>query len=183
MQAEGLAQRVRESGAGSHSALVLRPEGGVRRGLPGKDGWDVFRRLLSLLQPIGAVMAERPERPAVPAAGWRSRSGVVRVAAVLLGLFGLLLVLIEADQGELGVAVVVTGLVLLFAAAALVWAGRLAADTRRSAVTIALLLVFAPGALRDLPLPMLAAIVITAAIGLIDVCAVRCLYRVRRCPE
>jgi len=73
-------------------------------------------------------MAERPERPAVPAAGWRSRSGVVRVAAVLLGLFGLLLVLIEADQGELGVAVVVTGLVLLFAAAALVWAGRLAAD-------------------------------------------------------
>ena len=48
------------------------------------------------------------------------------------------------------------------------------------AVTIALLLVFAPGALRDLPLPMLAAIVITAAIGLIDVRAVRRLYRVRR---
>ena len=36
------------------------------------------------------------------------------------------------------------------------------------AVTIALLLVLAPGALRDLPLPMLAAIVITAAIGLIE---------------
>jgi high affinity sulfate transporter 1 len=48
------------------------------------------------------------------------------------------------------------------------------------AVTIALLLVLAPGALRDLPLPMLAAIVITAAIGLIDVAAVRRLYRVRR---
>jgi len=48
------------------------------------------------------------------------------------------------------------------------------------AVTIALLLVVAPGALRDLPLPMLAAIVITAAIGLIDVAAVRRLYRVRR---
>jgi high affinity sulfate transporter 1 len=48
------------------------------------------------------------------------------------------------------------------------------------AVSIALLLVFAPGALRDLPLPMLAAIVITAALGLIDVAAVRHLFRVRR---
>jgi high affinity sulfate transporter 1 len=48
------------------------------------------------------------------------------------------------------------------------------------AAAIALLLVFAPGALRDLPLPMLAAIVITAAIGLIDAAAVRRLYRVRR---
>jgi high affinity sulfate transporter 1 len=48
------------------------------------------------------------------------------------------------------------------------------------AIAIALLLVFAPGLLRDLPLPMLAAIVITAAIGLIDVAAVRRLYRVRR---
>ena len=48
------------------------------------------------------------------------------------------------------------------------------------AVTIALLLVLAPGALRDLPLPMLAAIVITAAIGLIEVAAVRRLYRFRR---
>ncbi|HEV2894066.1 MAG TPA: SulP family inorganic anion transporter, partial [Actinomycetota bacterium] len=48
------------------------------------------------------------------------------------------------------------------------------------AVAIALLLVFAPGALRDLPRPMLAAIVITAAIGLIDAPAVRRLYQVRR---
>jgi high affinity sulfate transporter 1 len=48
------------------------------------------------------------------------------------------------------------------------------------ALAIALLLLFAPGALRDLPLPMLAAIVICAAIGLIDVAAVRRLYRVRR---
>jgi high affinity sulfate transporter 1 len=48
------------------------------------------------------------------------------------------------------------------------------------AATIALLLLLAPGALRDLPLPMLAAIVITAAIGLIDVAAVRRLYQVRR---
>jgi high affinity sulfate transporter 1 len=48
------------------------------------------------------------------------------------------------------------------------------------AVAITLLLVLAPGLLRDLPLPMLAAIVITAAIGLIDVAAVRRLYRVRR---
>jgi hypothetical protein len=70
-------------------------------------------------------MAERPAWPAVLAAGWRSRPGVVRVAAALLGLFGLLLVLVEADEGQLGVAVVVTGLVLLVTAAALVWAGRL----------------------------------------------------------
>jgi hypothetical protein len=69
-------------------------------------------------------MAERPAWPAVLAAGWRSRPGVVRVAAVLFGVFGLLLVLIEADEGQLGVAVVVTGLVLGVAAAALVWAGR-----------------------------------------------------------
>jgi high affinity sulfate transporter 1 len=48
------------------------------------------------------------------------------------------------------------------------------------AVAIALLLVLAPGLLRNLPLPMLAAIVITAAIGLIDVAGVRHLYRVRR---
>jgi hypothetical protein len=44
-------------------------------------------------------MAERSARPAVLASRWRSRPGVVRVAAVLLGLFGLLLVLVEADQG------------------------------------------------------------------------------------
>ena len=48
------------------------------------------------------------------------------------------------------------------------------------AVAIALLLVVAPGLLRDLPLPMLAAIVITAAIGLIEVGEARRLYRVRR---
>jgi high affinity sulfate transporter 1 len=48
------------------------------------------------------------------------------------------------------------------------------------AVAIALLLVAAPGALRNLPLPMLAAIVITAALGLIDAPAVRRLYQVRR---
>lgn len=70
-------------------------------------------------------MAERHARPAVLAAGWRSRPAVVRAAAVLLGLFALLLVLIEAGEGQLGVAVVATGLVLVFAAAALVWAGRL----------------------------------------------------------
>jgi hypothetical protein len=69
-------------------------------------------------------MGQRPTRPAVLAAGWRSRPGVVRVAAALLGLFGLLLALIEANQGNLDVAVVVTVLVLLVAAAALVWAGR-----------------------------------------------------------
>ena len=48
------------------------------------------------------------------------------------------------------------------------------------AVAIAVLLVAAPGALQDLPLPMLAAIVITAAVGLIDIAGVRRLYRVRR---
>jgi high affinity sulfate transporter 1 len=48
------------------------------------------------------------------------------------------------------------------------------------AVSIALLLLFAPGLLRDLPLPMLAAIVITAAIGLIEAAEARRLYRVRR---
>jgi high affinity sulfate transporter 1 len=48
------------------------------------------------------------------------------------------------------------------------------------ALAIALLLVAAPGLLRDLPLPMLAAVVITAALGLIDAPAVRRLYKVRR---
>jgi hypothetical protein len=70
-------------------------------------------------------MAERAARPAVLASRWRSRPGVVRVAAVLLGLFGLLLVLVEADQGDLDAAELVTALVLVSAAAALVWAGRL----------------------------------------------------------
>ena len=49
-------------------------------------------------------MAERSARPAVLARGWRSCPGVVRVAAVLLGLFGLLLVLVEAEQGDLDAA-------------------------------------------------------------------------------
>jgi MFS family permease len=66
-------------------------------------------------------MAERSARPG----GWRSRPGVVRVAAVLLGLFGLLLPLVEGDQGDLDAAEMVTALVLVSAAAALVWAGRL----------------------------------------------------------
>jgi hypothetical protein len=70
-------------------------------------------------------MAERPVWPAVLVGGWRSRPGVVRVAAVLLVLFGLLLVLVEAGEGQVEVVVVVTGLVLLVAAVALVWAGRL----------------------------------------------------------
>ena len=50
------------------------------------------------------------------------------------------------------------------------------------ATAIILLLVVAPGALRNLPQPVLAAVVITAAIGLVDARAVRRLYRVRR-PE
>jgi hypothetical protein len=70
-------------------------------------------------------MAERSGWPAVLARGWRSRPGVVRVAAVLLGLFGLLLVLVEAEQGDLDAAELVTALVLVSAAAGLVWAGRL----------------------------------------------------------
>lgn len=70
-------------------------------------------------------MAERHLWPGVLAGGWRSRPGVVRLAAGLLVLFGLLLVLVEAGEGQLEVVVVVTGLVLLVAAVALVWAGRL----------------------------------------------------------
>ena len=70
-------------------------------------------------------MGERSARPALLAGGWRSRPGVVRVAAVLLGLFGLLLVLIEADQEDLDTAEMVTALVLVAAAVALIWAGRL----------------------------------------------------------
>jgi high affinity sulfate transporter 1 len=48
------------------------------------------------------------------------------------------------------------------------------------AATIALLLVAAPGALRYLPQPILGAVVITAAMGLVDPAAVRRLYQVRR---
>ena len=69
-------------------------------------------------------MVERSALPALLAGGWRSRPGVVRVAAVLLGLFGLLLVLIEADQEDLDTAEMVTALVLVAAAVALIWAGR-----------------------------------------------------------
>jgi hypothetical protein len=65
-------------------------------------------------------MVERSARPAVLAGGWRSRPGVVRVAAVLLGLFGLLLALVEAEQGDLDAAEVV-----IAAAVSLIWAGRL----------------------------------------------------------
>jgi high affinity sulfate transporter 1 len=50
------------------------------------------------------------------------------------------------------------------------------------ATAIILLLLVAPGALRNLPQPILAAVVITAAIGLVDARAVRRLYRIRR-PE
>ena len=50
------------------------------------------------------------------------------------------------------------------------------------ATAIILLLVVAPAALQNLPQPILAAVVITAAIGLVDARAVRRLYRVRR-PE
>ena len=70
-------------------------------------------------------MVERSARPALLAGGWRSRPGVVRVAAVLLGLFGLLLVLVEADQEDLDTAEMVAALVLVAAAVALIWAGRL----------------------------------------------------------
>jgi high affinity sulfate transporter 1 len=48
------------------------------------------------------------------------------------------------------------------------------------AATIVLLLLVAPGALRNLPQSILAAVVITAAVGLVDLRAVRRLYRVRR---
>jgi MFS superfamily sulfate permease-like transporter len=50
------------------------------------------------------------------------------------------------------------------------------------ATAIVVLLVVAPAALRNLPQPILAGVVITAAIGLVDARAVRRLYRVRR-PE
>jgi high affinity sulfate transporter 1 len=50
------------------------------------------------------------------------------------------------------------------------------------ATAIVLLLLVAPAALQNLPQPMLAAVVITAAVGLVDAHAVRRLYRVRR-PE
>jgi hypothetical protein len=86
-------------------------------------------------------MAERSTLPAVLASGWRSRPGVVRMAAAWLALFGLLLVLVEANEGPLEVVVVVTGLVLLSAAVALVWAGRLGYWLGLIAATLLALLV------------------------------------------
>ena len=93
-------------------------------------------------------MAERSAPPAVLARRWRSRPGVVRVAAVLLGLFGLLLVLVEADQGDLDAAELVTALVLVSAAAALVWAGRVGywVGLTVAALVAVLLLVLLPDA-------------------------------------
>jgi high affinity sulfate transporter 1 len=48
------------------------------------------------------------------------------------------------------------------------------------ALAIALLLVFAPGILQDLPHPALAAVVIAAAIGLFEVSDLRRIYRIQR---
>jgi high affinity sulfate transporter 1 len=48
------------------------------------------------------------------------------------------------------------------------------------AFAIALLLVFAPGILQDLPHPALAAVVIAAAIGLVEVSDLRRIYRIQR---
>lgn len=94
-------------------------------------------------------MAERSTRPPVLAGGWRSRPGVVRVAAVLLGLFGLMLVLIEGDQGDLDLGELVAALVLLSAAAALVWAGRLGYWVGLTvAALVAVLLLVVPAARR-----------------------------------
>ena len=107
-------------------------------------------------------MAERFTQPAVLARGWRSRPGVVRVAAVLLGLFGLLLVLVEADQGDLDAAELVTALVLVSAAAALVWAGQLGywvGLTVAALVAVLLLLVLAGR-------PGVAGVVVTAICAL-----------------
>jgi hypothetical protein len=69
-------------------------------------------------------VAEGSGRRVVGAGGWRSCPGVVRVAAGSLGLFGLLLVLIEAGQEDLDAGEMVTALVLVAAAVALIWAGR-----------------------------------------------------------
>jgi high affinity sulfate transporter 1 len=49
-----------------------------------------------------------------------------------------------------------------------------------SAIAIALLLVFAPGILQDLPHPALAAVVIAAAIGLAEISDLRRIYRIQR---
>jgi hypothetical protein len=107
-------------------------------------------------------MAERPAWPAVLAAGWRSRPGVVRVAAALLVLFGLLLVLVEANEGPLGVAVVVTAVVLLVAATALVCAGRLGYWLGLTVAALVILLLVVALARR----PGMGGVVVTAVGGL-----------------
>jgi hypothetical protein len=107
-------------------------------------------------------MAERSARPAVPTGGWRSRPGVVRVAAVLLGLFGLLLLLIEADQGDLDAAEVATGLMLVAAAVALVWAGRLGYWVGLTVAALVAVLLLAVLARR----PGVAGVVVTAVCAL-----------------
>jgi hypothetical protein len=107
-------------------------------------------------------MAERSMRPAVPARGWRSRPGVVRVAAVLLGLFGLLLVLVEGDQGDLDAAELVTALMLVSAAAALVWAGRLGYWVGLTVAALVAVLLVVVLARR----PGVAGVVVTAICGL-----------------
>jgi hypothetical protein len=107
-------------------------------------------------------MAERSTPPAVLARGWRSRPGVVRVAAVLLGLFGLVLVLVEGDQGDLDAAELVTALVLVSAAAALVWAGRLGYWIGLAVAALVVVLLVVVLARR----PGVAGVVVTAICGL-----------------
>jgi hypothetical protein len=107
-------------------------------------------------------MAERPAWPAVLAAGWRSRPGAVRVAAALLVLFGLLLVLVEANEGPLGVVVVVTAVVLLVAATALLWAGRLGYWLGLTVAALVVLLLLVALARR----PGMGGVVVTAVGGL-----------------
>jgi hypothetical protein len=107
-------------------------------------------------------MAEWPTGPAVLARGWRSRPGVVRVAAALLGLFGLLLVLVEVDQGDLDAAEWVAALVLVSAAAALVWAGRLGYWVGLTVAALVAVLLVVVLARR----PGVAGVVVTAICGL-----------------
>ena len=114
--------------------------------------------LYATIVPLVAYAAFGPSR--VMVLGPDSSLAAV-IAAVILPLGG--------DDPETAVALagalaVLTGLVILLAGIA-----RLGFVTQLTplvgAVAIAVLLVAAPGALQDLPLPMLAAIVITAAIG------------------
>jgi hypothetical protein len=107
-------------------------------------------------------MVEWSTGPAVLAGGWRSRPGVVRVAAVLLGLFGLLLVLVEGDQGDLDAAELVTALMLVSAAAALVWAGRLGYWVGLTVAALVAVLLVVVLARR----PGVAGVVVTAICGL-----------------